>query len=50
MIQPVGDKRYVEGVETLAKGMVLLLHTIGSSVVLFMLTIAIMSYATNNGG
>ncbi len=50
MIQPVGDKRYVEGVEALAKGMGLLLQTIGSSVVLFMLTIAIMSYATNNGG
>ncbi|MGN0435684.1 MAG: stage III sporulation protein AE [Wujia sp.] len=46
IIQPVGDRRYVDGVEALAQGMVLLLQTIGSSVVLFMLTIAIMAFAS----
>jgi len=49
MIQPIGDKRYVEGVEALADGMKLLLQTILSSAVLFMLTIAIMAYVTNGG-
>ena len=49
MIQPIGEKRYVEGVEALATGMSLLLQTILSSVVLFMLTIAIMAYASNGG-
>lgn len=47
MIQPIGEKRYVSGVEALSGGMGLLLQTIGSSVVLFMLTIAIMAYASN---
>ena len=49
MIQPIGDKRYVDGVEALAQGMSLLLQTILSSVVLFMLTIAIMAYASSGG-
>lgn len=49
MIQPVGEKRYVDGVEALAQGMSLLLKAILSSVVLFMLTIAIMAYASNGG-
>lgn len=47
MLQPVGEKRYVNGVETLASGMSLLLKAIGSSVVLFMLIVAIMAYASN---
>lgn len=50
VIQPIGEKRYVEGVEALSGGMRLLLQTIGSSVVLFMLTLAIMAYASNGGG
>ncbi len=49
IIQPVGEKRYVEGVESLANGMSLLLQTIFSSVALFMLTIAIMAYASGGG-
>lgn len=49
IIQPMGEKRYVEGVEALATGLSLLLQTILSSVVLFMLTIAIMAYASNGG-
>lgn len=49
LIQPVGEKRYVNGVEALASGMSLLLQTIFSSVVLFVLTIAIMAYASSGG-
>lgn len=49
MIQPIGEKRYVAGVEALAQGMSMLLSTLGSSAVLFMLTIAIMAFATNGG-
>lgn len=45
MIQPIGERRYVEGVESLARGNQLLLQTIFSSVVLFMLTIAIVAYS-----
>lgn len=50
VVQPIGEKRYVEGIEALSGGMGLLLQTIGSSVVLFMLTVAIMAYASNGGG
>lgn len=49
LIQPVGEKRYVEGIEALASGMSLLLQTIFSSVVLFVLTIAVMAYASSGG-
>ena len=49
VIQPVGERRYVDGIESLAQGMVLLLHTILSSVVLFVLTIAIMAYSSSGG-
>lgn len=45
LIQPIGEKRYVEGIETLARGNQLLLQTMFSSVVLFMLTIAIVAYS-----
>ena len=49
MVQPIGEKRYVDGIDALAQGMSLLLKTILSSVVLFMLTIAIMAYASGGG-
>lgn len=49
LIQPVGEKRYVEGIEALASGMSLLLQTVFSSVVLFVLTIAVMAYASSGG-
>ncbi len=45
MIQPIGEKRYVDGVEALAKGNQMLLHTMFSSVVLFLLTVAIVAYS-----
>lgn len=45
MIQPIGEKRYVEGIETLARGNQLLLQALFSSAVLFMLTIAIVAYS-----
>lgn len=49
LIQPVGEKRYVDGVEALSQGMSMLLQTVGSSVVLFMLTIAIMAFSSGGG-
>ena len=48
MIQPIGEKRYVDGVETIAKGNQLLLQVLFSSVVLFMLTIAIVAYSAKH--
>lgn len=45
MIQPIGERRYVDGVEALAKGNQMLLHTMFSSAVLFMLTLAIVAYS-----
>ncbi len=45
MIQPIGEKRYVDGVEALAKGNQMLLHTMFGSVVLFLLTVAIVAYS-----
>lgn len=50
LIQPVGEKRYVDGVEALSQGMSMLLQTIGSSVALFMLTIAIVAFSSRGGG
>lgn len=47
MIQPIGDKRYGNGMEALSEGLSLLMQTLMSSSVLFMLTIAIISFATN---
>ncbi|MDE6025907.1 MAG: stage III sporulation protein AE [Lachnospiraceae bacterium] len=47
MLQPIGEKRYVNGIESLAQGMALLLQAVGSSAALFMLTIAIMAFASN---
>lgn len=49
LIQPIGEKRFVEGVETLADGMKLLLQAMASSIVLFVLTIAIMAFASKGG-
>ncbi len=45
MIQPIGEKRYVDGVEALARGNQMLLHTMFSSVVLFLLTVAMVAYS-----
>lgn len=49
LIQPIGEKRFVDGVETLANGMKLLLQTMACSIVFFILTIAIMAYASQGG-
>ncbi len=49
MIQPIGEKRYVDGVEALAKGNQMLLQTMFSSAVLFMITIAIVAYSGKGG-
>ena len=50
MVQPVAEKRYINGIETLSQGVALLLQALGSSVVLFVLTIAIMAFASNGAG
>ncbi|MBQ9610251.1 MAG: stage III sporulation protein AE [Lachnospiraceae bacterium] len=50
LLQPIGEKRYVEGVWGLAQGINLLLLSLISSAALFLLTIAIMAFATNAGG
>ncbi|MBO5386961.1 MAG: stage III sporulation protein AE [Lachnospiraceae bacterium] len=50
MIQPIGEKRYVDGVESLAKGNQLLMQALFCSAVLFMLTIAIVAYSAKGGG
>lgn len=50
MVQPVAEKRYINGIETLSQGIALLLQALGSSVVLFVLTIAIMAFASNGAG
>ena len=49
IIQPIGEKRFVDGVETLAEGMKLLLMALSCSIVLFVLTIAVMAYASKGG-
>ena len=48
IVEPIGDKRYVEGIDTLAKGLGMMLKVVYSSVVLFVLTIAIMAFTTNS--
>ena len=45
MIQPIGERRYVEGVEALAKGNQMLLSAMFSSVVLFLLVMAIVAHS-----
>ena len=50
LLQPIGEKRYVEGVWGLAQGIRLLTLSLISSAALFLLTIAIMAFATNAGG
>ncbi len=50
MVQPVVEKRYVDGIETLSQGIGLLLQALGSSVVLFVLTMAIMAFASGGTG
>ena len=50
ILQPIGEKRYIEGMEGLARGVSLLLLCLFSAVVLFVLTIAIMAFATNSAG
>lgn len=44
IIQPLGEKRYVNAIEALAGGMDILLNAMISGVAMFLLTIAIMAY------
>ena len=50
LIQPMGDKRYVDGTTALANGIGMLMQALASALVLFIITLAIMSGATNGGG
>lgn len=49
MIQPIGERRYVEGLEALAKGNQMLIQAMFSSMVLFMLTLAIVAFSARGG-
>lgn len=50
LIQPMGDKRYVDGTTALANGIGMLMQALASALVLFIITLAIMSGATNGIG
>lgn len=50
LIQPMGDKRYVDGTSALSQGISLLMQALASSLVLFIITLALMAAATNTGG
>lgn len=46
IVQPMGDKRFVDGLSAMAQGMSLLMQTIANALVLFVVTLAIMSFLT----
>jgi len=46
----MGDKRYVDGTTALANGIGMLMQALASALVLFIITLAIMSGATNGTG
>lgn len=50
LIQPMGDRRYVDGTTALANGIGMLMQALASALVLFIITLAIMSGATNGTG
>lgn len=47
LIQPMGDRRYVDGTSALAGGIGMLMQALASALVLFVVTLAIMAGATN---
>lgn len=47
VVQPIGEKRYVDSIDALANGLGMLLQAVTSSIVLFILTIAMMAYVSN---
>lgn len=49
VVEPVGDKRYIDGIDVLANGIGMLVRVIYSATVLFLLIIAIMAFSTNSG-
>ena len=49
LVQPVGDKRYAAGIEALSEGCKLLLTALGSAVVIFMLSIALIAVSSSGG-
>ena len=50
LIQPMGDKRYVDGTAALAHGIGMLMQALASALVLFIITLAIMTGVTNGTG
>lgn len=47
LVQPVGDKRYSDGIDALAQGLNMLLQALACSVVIFVLSIAIVAFSSN---
>lgn len=47
MIQPLGEKRYIEGIDAMTQGLSLLLQIIASGVMLFVLILAVMAYSAS---
>jgi stage III sporulation protein AE len=48
IVQPVGDKRYMDGMDTVYKGFEMLLKLMYTSLVLFILSIAVVAFTTNS--
>lgn len=47
IVEPVGDKRYVEGIDMLTNGFEMLLKVMYTALVLFVLSIAVVAFTTN---
>jgi stage III sporulation protein AE len=47
IVEPVGDKRYVEGIDMLSKGFEMLLKVMYTALVLFILSLAVVAFTTN---
>ena len=47
LIQPLGERRYIEGIDSMTTGLTLLLNSVASGVILFVLTLAVMAYAVS---
>jgi stage III sporulation protein AE len=48
IVEPVGDKRYVDGIDMLSRGLGMLLKVMCTALVLFVLSLAIAAFTTNS--
>jgi stage III sporulation protein AE len=48
IVEPVGDRRYVEGIDMLSKGFGMLLKVMYTALVLFVLSLAVVAFTTNS--